>query len=274
MNINRGAIALALSVSIASVNVQAQDAHPFLDSTFIFGAGAFFPTQGLDLEANGTIPGDDIDFDSALGVDDSQVTPVVSLRWNMTDRWSMWGLWWKTSSSGSETLDEDIVWDDITFKAGTNIEAGADTDVLRFLIGYELVSGPQYEFGIGIGMHWMDLSAYIQGQVLTDMGESDFRRGEASVNGPLPDVGAWYFYSPSARWLLTARVDWFSASVGKYDGSLWDAAVGANYQLSEHFGIALEYVFFSLDVNIDDGDWQGGAKVRNNGPVLALTANW
>jgi len=267
-------IALLVSALMPFGQIQAQDAHPFLTSTFIVGAGAFFPTQGLDLSANGTIPGDEVDFDSTLGVDDSEVTPIASLRWNITDKWSMWGQWWKTNSSGSDTLNEDIVWDGITFEAGSNVQAGADTTIFRFLVGREFFSGPQHEFGLGVGLHWMKLGAYIEGEVFMPGGGTEFRRGDADVSAPLPDIGLWYYYSPAPRWLLTARVDWLSANVGKYDGSLWDAAAGVNYQFSEHFGIAVEYVFFSLDVNVDDGDWRGGANIKNNGPVVALTANW
>jgi putative cardiolipin synthase len=50
-----------------------------------------------------------------------------------------------------------------------------------------------------------------------------FRREPASADLPLPNVGASYWRSLSPRWLLTGRVDWFSASIGDYSGGLWNA---------------------------------------------------
>jgi len=274
MKIKACSITLLAGALVASGPVQAQDAHPFLDSTFIIGAGAFFPTQGLNLAADGTLPGEEVDFDSALGVDDSEITPAVNFRWNFTDKWSMWGQWWKTNTSGSDALNSDIVWDGILFKEGTTVGAGVDVNVLRFFVGRELWSGPQYEFGLGVGLHWLKIGAYIEGQAFTDLGDTQFKRAETDVSAPLPDIGFWYYYSPAEKWLLSARVDWLSANVGKYDGSLWDAAVGVNYAFTDHFGLSVEYVFFNLDVNIDDNDWQGSANIKNNGPIVALTANW
>lgn len=167
-----------------------------------------------------------------------------------------------------------MVWDDITFKAGSTVGAGVDFTVTRFFIGRELWTGPQYEFGLGIGLHWMDTSAFIEGQVITSESQTEFRRGDASFSAPLPNVGAWHYYSPSARWLLTASVDWLSASIGKYDDTLWNASAGVNYQVTDHFGLDLSYQFFSLDAGISDTDWNGRINLRQNGPLLALTANW
>lgn len=68
--------------------------------------------------------------------------------------------------------------------------------------------------------------SFVEGDVLGDDGTSAFRRGEASNNQPLPNVGIWYNVSPARKWLIHARVDWISASIGDYNCTLWNTAVG------------------------------------------------
>jgi opacity protein-like surface antigen len=69
-------------------------------------------------------------------------------------------------------------------------------------------------------------------------------------------------------------VDWFSADIGEYSGSLWNAAAGAEYQLSKNFGLSLAYQFFRIDVDVDSGNWKGAVEVSFEGPFVSVTATW
>lgn len=252
----------------------ADDYHPALTTNFQVSAGALFSTSDFKIGANGSVPGEEIDFDGTLGVDKTQTTPVVSFRWNFGEKWSFWGQAWKTDSSGSAVLDEDTEWEDLVFQKGSNVTAGIDNTVARLFFGRKFFSGPQYEFGAGLGLHWMKIDAYIEGEVFINDQESGFQRSSVSASAPLPNIGAWYYYSPSPRWLLNARVDWLSASIGDYSGGLWDIGAGVNFQLTKHFGLGLDYQFFQLNVDVKDTDWNGSAKISTSGPILSLTANW
>jgi len=248
--------------------------HSFLTDTFQVSAGVFYPTKGLKLSADGTIPGDEIDFDDSLAVDDSEATGSLTFRWNFGEKWSLAGQYWKTDVSGSESLERDITWEDNVYRAGATVGAGFELSVTRLFLGRKFSTGPQYEFGAGIGAHVMSIDAFIEGEAFVDDESTGFRRSAVDASAPLPNIGAWYMYSPSRNWLLSARVDWLSASVGDYDGTLWNTSFGVNYAFTDHFGASLAYQFFSLDVDVDDSDWSGGAKISYSGPFLALTATW
>jgi hypothetical protein len=258
-------------------NLQAQtsaDFHPYLSDTFHVNLGLFAPKQNFDIRANGSSPGDEIDFDETVGVDNSEKTFSGTFRWNFGEKWSVWGQVWTTDSKGSETLTEDVQWEDLVFQAGTNVAAGVKLQVIRLFFGREFWSGPQYEFGAGLGVHALKIDAFIEGEAFINGEESGFHRGGVDASQPLPNIGVWYYYSPSSRWLLSARVDWLSASVGDYSGNLWNAAAGANFAITDHFGLSLEYQVFRLDVDIEGGDWNGAAKISHSGPFLSLTASW
>lgn len=94
MNLKKiAAYGLVSSITLSSpVSAQSgPEYHPYLTDTFMIGVGAFFPTNGLSLSANGYLPDDEIDFGATLGVDDSQVTPAVDFRWNFGEKWSLGG---------------------------------------------------------------------------------------------------------------------------------------------------------------------------------------
>jgi hypothetical protein len=171
-------------------------------------------------------------------------------------------------------LSEDVEWEDVVFKEGTFASAGVELDVARLFLGRIFSSGPQHEFGAGLGLHWLEIKAYVEGRIKTDLGDTEAYRGSVSAGAPLPNIGAWYTYSWSPKWAFVTRLDWLSASYDDYSGSLWNASAGVNWAVFEHFGVTAAWNFFKLDVDVDKSDWQGSAETSQNGPFLALTAYW
>lgn len=272
-----GKLTAALLFITSSATLQAQpasDSHPWITDRFAIEAGVFFPTSGFKISADGTSPGRQVDFNGALGVDKSQSTGSLTFRWNFGEKWSVWGQWWALDPSGSRTLDEDITWRDLTFQSGSDVTSGVDVAVGRLFFGREFSNGDHHEFGAGFGLHWLDLEAYIEGEVFINDQSSGFRRESVDAAAPLPNIGAWYYFSPAQKWLLQARIDWFSANIGDYDGTLINGSIGANFQLTDHFGLGLSYQYFDLDVDVDSGNWEGGADISTRGLFFALTANW
>lgn len=252
----------------------ADDYHPFLSDKFNLEVGAFWPQINFTARADGSHPEEEIDFDEVFGVDDDQLSGSINFRWRFGKKWSFWGQYWGTNNSGEAVLKEDIEWEDIVFKAGTFAGAGVELDVVRAFFGREFNLGPEHEFGLGAGLHYLDLGTYIEGEIITQNTSTEFYRATASTAFPLPNIGAWYMYSWSPRWMLQTRVDWLSASIGDYSGSMWDFQAGVNFQAFKNIGFGLYYKGFVLDVDIDKNSWHGRAELNQWGPLLTVTATW
>jgi hypothetical protein len=95
-----------------------------------------------------------------------------------------------------------------------------------------------------------------------------------TTQGPVPNIGVWYKYSISENWALRGRLDWLSASIGKYDGQLTNASFGVNYQVARNFGIGLNYHNFKLDVTVDESDWRGRVITSYDGLYVYLSFFW
>lgn len=260
-----------------ATGVEAQaspDQHPLLQDRFILDGGFFVPNKEFRLRVDGSVPGEDIDFGESVDTSTSETSGQVNFRWKFGEKWSVAGQYFKTSESGTAAIEDDIVWDDVIYEAGATVTAGYSVDVARVFFGREISSGDQHEVGLGAGLHWLELSAYIEGEAYLGDDTILFERKAVDAGAPLPNVGAWYWHAFSSRWIFQSRLDWFGASFGDYSGDLWNAAVGINYHPWRHVGLGLSYQFFKLSIDVDKSDWQGATDLTYRGPFLSLSASW
>jgi hypothetical protein len=250
------------------------DYHPFLSDKFHLGVGVFWPKINFDVRVDGSDPEEEIDFDEALNLSDYQAALSLNFRWRFGEKWSVVGQYWSIDRSGEEVLTEDVSWGDITFKEGTFVGGGVGLDIAGVFFGREFNLAPQHDLGWGIGAHYMNLDSFLEGEIIADDDSVEFQQVTATAAFPLPNIGAWYMYSWSPKWMFGGHLNWLSASIGDYSGGLWDAQVGVNYQAFKNIGFGLSYKAFIMNVDVDTDDWHGKAELDQIGPMLTVTAMW
>jgi len=268
---------MMLSLAPGTLLAQDYEYHPALSDRFTATLGAFRSSNAFKFESDVIDdPGDDIDFDDSLGVSKNSTLFNGQLRWKFSKkkRWSLWGQYFSNDATGETVLTEDIEWDGVTFREGTFVGAGVKLTVARVFIGRSFIMNDRNDFGAGIGLHNLDLDSYIEGEIKIDDDTTGFQRAEVGASQPLPNIGAWYNFSPARKWLLHSRVDWISANIGDYDGTLWNFNAGVNYQAWRHVGFDLSWQYFNLNLKVDKSDWIGKADMTYSGPVLAITGSW
>jgi hypothetical protein len=264
----------------ANTNAQAQmvgdeDVHPLLSDNWNVGIGIFRPTKDFKLRVDGQLPGQEINLQEDAGVKDTESTSALGVHWRFGEKWSVAGQFWGVDSGGAWRLDEDFRWQDLTFKEGTSAEIGLDLTVYRLFIARELWTKPGHELGAGIGLHYLEIDAFLAGEVIIDeLGATDFQSSSVDAGAPLPNIGAWYLYSWSPKWALAARFDWLSASVGDYSGGLVNAQMGVHYQLFQHVGLGLSWNYFELDLDLTANSFSGRMETEQSGPFFSLDVNW
>ena len=262
---------------LLSVTSQAQEpvagdeaVHPLLNARLLISGGGFWPEKEFLLSANGSVPGEPIDFDEAFLFDDSDATGMGGLLWRFGKRWSLGVEAWSLNTAGGAVLNEDYTWEDLTFLKGTFATAGVDLSVARIFFGRRMWSSARSETGIGLGVHWLELEAYIEGRVRTTDGDTDRQRGAADAEFPMPNIGFWHLRSLTDHWALSVRVDWLDVTFEEYRGNLWNAQLGLHYQINRRLGVALQGAYFELDGRIRESDWRGQAELKQYGPRASL----
>jgi len=270
-------LSLLLVISPKLLHAQeSADLHPYLTEKFFTDLGVFFPERRIKLSAHGSTgdPNQLIDFNREFGLNESDETFAVDLGWRIGEKWVLLGQYFDSSGTSRWTLDEDIEWKDVVFQEGSNIAAGSDFLVARLFLGRALDTSDRHEFGLGVGLHWLEISAFMEGTIIVGGGGTASRRESTHSEQLLPNIGAWYKYSITPRWAIRGRLDWLDADVGKYDGELINISVGVNFQIAKHFGLGLNYNDFELDVVIDKADWRGRIFQNYEGLYVYLSAYW
>jgi len=267
-------------LSTGSVSAQDSDSsrkyHPFLSENFHIGLGVYRPAKKTTLGGNTNIGSGAAG--SLEGTED-QSTASLNFRWRFTKNWHFQTTYWATDSSTQETLTEDFTFspetgEDIVFEKGTFVGMGVDTTIARLFWGRSFFRKPNHDWGVGAGIHWMEIDAFVEGNAVIGGGPNEFRRESASASVPLPNLGVWYMWSWSPNWVLASRFDWLEVTVDEFSGSMYDISVGVNYQMSKNFGLGLAVNGFVLDVDVKGDAAEFGLKNEQIGPRLNITWNW
>ena len=250
--------------------------HPMLEDKFNIKLGAFRSEATLKASAELTAEdfSEDIDFEKTLGVDDKATVFSGDFRWRFGEKWSVSGQYFGVNLSDENVIEQDVEWQGVIFKAGSFVGSGFSTRVGRLFFGRTFSTSAQHEFGAGLGIHYLRFKTYIEGDIDTSLGGKEFVRQDADTSQPLPNLGVWWMYSPARRWLIDTRLDFFSASIDKYDGTLINGSIAVNYQAFRHVGFALAYQYFNVNLNVDKSDWTGELDARYSGPMLSATFTW
>jgi len=248
--------------------------HPILSSKFQIQAGLFVPSKSVKIGADGSSPNDNINFSESFNLNDSQATLFFNFDWRFSKKWKLGVEYFAINNAKKAELQEDIEFENIIFKKGTNIRAGFGIDMIRIYVGRSFSRGLKHEFGAGLGVHALNTSAFVEGDVLTSEGDISFERRSVNALVPLPNLGFWYYYTPTPKLALIARIDWFGITIGDYSGLLWNIAPSVKYQLFKHIGVGVAYRSFTLRANVNQSSWKGQFRMNFNGPLFTVNANF
>ena len=268
---------MLIAVDAQSLHAEEQDdIHPYLTEKFFIDLGAYFPNREVQFRVDGSLnlPNDPIDFGGDLAVDKSDQMLSLNFGWRFGEKWELGTQYFDSSNDRTAVLEEDIEWEDVVFEQGSSVSAGTDFSVLRIFFAREFRSSERYRFGFGAGFHWLEVGAFIEGDVIVAGGGNNFTRETVSASAPLPNLGIWYMYSMSPKWAFKTRVDWLDADVGDYNGSLLNASIGVNFQIFEHVGVGMNYNYFDIDLSIQKPNWRGNVKSTYDGLYVDMSFYW
>lgn len=252
--------------------------HPLLSDRFVLRAGMMFSHyDGKVALDSKEFDGTPIDLQDDLGFDENQTLWSASFRWRITDRSQLQFLYFNKNQSNRDIAEKTIDWGDLEFQAGVSIDTELDVSLLRAFYGYSLFKTPQAEFGLGAGLHLLDLKAEMKGIASLNsvvIKNEVYRSESADLLAPLPNLGIYGGYAFSPKWYVRGYADWFSANTGDYSGSLTGLGVNVEYQAFKNVGFGLGYQYLNINIKVDTHDWKGKADYTNNGPVISMTVNF
>ena len=250
--------------------------HPWLRDDFLLSAGTFLQHKDIELAVRGAVgaPTQYIDVDETFGGGEEETVFAFSFHWRFKEKWWLSTEVYSTRFREGNVLETDVKWGDLVFPIGSYTTGGFSTDLYRVVAGRQVHRDEKSELGLGLGIHWLEIGASIEGEARIGDDVVAFRREAVEASAPLPNIGFWYLRGLSPKWAGVARWDWFAASVQEYSGSLTNLQLGVVYQVTPHLGLSFSYKRFALDADVDKRGWYGKVEYTQKGPFLGLSGNW
>jgi len=266
---------LLIASSFQLVFSQEEEKHSILTDRFQFDIGIFIPSKTVKIGADGSSPGDKIDFGESFQFNDNEATLFLNFDWRFSKKWNLSAEYFSVINAHKLELEEDIIWEDITFEKGTFVRGGFGFNVYRIFIGRIFSQGLKHEFGGGLGVHALNTSAFIEGEVKIEGTDNfKFERKRVSALIPLPNIGLWYYFAPTPKWAFIVRGDWFGITINEYSGGLLNIAPGIKYQVFKNIGLGIDYRYFNVYANINKDSWKGKFDMSYQGPLFTINANF
>ena len=210
-----------------------------------------------------------IDFDR-VGLDESDSSYWLSINWRSAN--SRWGAWfgsWRYDVNGTN------IWEDsLELPNGGEIPVGAsvtsDFDAQWYIleVTYSFYRSETIDTGIGFGIHAVDLDTTITARVQIGDQEAEVISGNLDTLAPLPNVLGYLSWKFAPRWMLIARLGYFTLDYDKYSGDMTNAHVMVNYSISPRWALGAAYQFVDLDLDVDETDYVQVYDIDFSGPMI------
>lgn len=219
--------------------------------------GAYLATFGSDFRADSDDlgAGTSIDLERQLDLDDEIAAWRADGYWRFFNRHRLELGYYDLSRDGERTLDEQIQFGDEVFDAGVNVESDFDFRVGKVAYAYSLIQNDQWDAALSLGVTAIQLRAAIEGEVF--VGNQSLNAGTETKKtiAPIPVLGGRVWYAFADNWTARLKGDIFKLDIGKYEGSLYDAELALDYDLTDAFGVTLGYNYVNIDVDKTGGSY-------------------
>lgn len=258
------------------------DKNDLLTERFIFSAGIFIPSKSIKIGVNGKTPNNVVDLGKAMDLDHREGTLTLNFFWRFSKskNWSVALEYFATKNSQQKILEKEIDWGDTSIPAGAKADVGVGLNLYRILFGRVVTKGKKHELIAGIGIHALDINSYVQ--AIAYVGEQDvdldiaynYDKHPVELIAPVPNIGIKFLYTPTEKWGIGARIDWFSLNTSKYSGYLWNLGPSVSYQLFNNFGLGATYRYFNTSLDVKERFWKGSADLVFHGPLFFVNFNF
>ena len=209
-----------------------------------------------------------INFDRA-GLKESDSSYWFAIKWRSSE--SRWGAWfgsWEYDVNGSR------IWQDsLPLPDGTEIPVGASVtssfDAQWFILEatYSIYRSKSVDAGIGFGIHSVSLDTTLSARIQIGDQEAEVISGNLDTLAPLPNVLTYASWNFAPKWMLVARVGFFTLDYDKYGGDMINAHGMVNYSLSQRWSLGVGYQFVDLDLVVDEPNYVQIYDVDFGGPM-------
>jgi outer membrane scaffolding protein for murein synthesis (MipA/OmpV family) len=213
------------------------------------------------------IPGFEIDMEDILGAPGDATAFEMDALWRIGVHHQFELGYFELIRDSRAVLEEDLIFGDQIYPAGTIINSKVDYSSLRFGYTFFLMRDGQKELGVMAGVHLSELAVNVR----ADPGD---QIEKARSNTPLPVIGINGAVFLGDRTTLRARIHLFRTDFDQHEGSLSYGALDLERLVGSRTRVGIGYNVYSTRLSSRDQGLNGSLKIRHQGPVLFMTVGF
>jgi hypothetical protein len=271
---------LALATCLfAALPGQADDIIPFGEEKFELLGGAFLQQYDTTIEIDNVDVGNiEIGLEDDLDFDDSDTSYLLDASWRFLPKHRISVGYFGAERGVDAIATGDIPIGEEIIPAGAGYTSEFNIDVVPLQYTYSFINDANKEFYGSVGLHWSSVDFKLSTALGVGTEEEVLYDGTVEAEAPMPLVGLGYNHYINAKWKVAISAEGFyiklSEDTFSFEGSILNLNLGTEYMLGKNFAIGATISWFSLDVDIDDDDWNGALDYSYWGPAAYIKARF
>ena len=238
--------------------------------------GTFTNASRLDIRVDGEAgeTGTTVDWVDTFG-SQNETRGRLDALWRIADHHYLRVMYTDYSRSRTRTIEEEIIWQGDVIPVGASANGRFGFEIIEAAYEYAFVKSRDFELAGSLGLHHTSLEASLTAEVESgdEQGMVD-RGGSASVNAPLPVIGARTLWRFHESLYLDFMGQAFYLSIDDYDGSILNLRATVTWQPKALLGLGLGYDWFRVNVDVDRPNFEGSLGWTYRGPQVFFSVSF
>ncbi len=212
-------------------------------------------------------PGDEINLEEVLGVADRETIAQFDVYFRAAYHHRFEIGYFELLRRSTKTLENDIDFGDQTFIAGTDVDIGVTSKVMRFAYSYSLMRDQQKELGVTAGLTYSRFETSV-------FAESTLQYERLRADALVPTVGVFGSVALGDNWRLGADINAFSLDFDRFEGYTAYVNAGLDRKFGDNISAGIGYSFYGTRLKARDAELRGLFRLRHHGPKLTLSVSF
>ena len=221
---------------------------------FSLNVGGFVAAMSSDVRIGSQTLGTgiDVNVEDALGLSSSVFVfrADASYRFTSNLRHRLDLNFYDLRRGSTKTLQSDIQIKDQTYPVGTTVDSLFDLKIIRGAYSYSLFQDDRFDLGLSIGAYVMPIKFEISSS-------TSGKASQEAITAPLPVLGVRFDYAITPKFFIKQSLDFFYIQYENFQGSLYDAKIGIEYNIWKYVGVGVAYDYFHVQVKAEGQNYPG-----------------
>jgi hypothetical protein len=206
----------------------------------------------------GTI-GTDLSAERDLGLDSRLNQGRMEMMFRLRERNKLRIDFTEINRDATHQLTKTITFGDQTFSATSLLWSQIDWRIFGITYTYSIIHNDRVELGTGLAVSFLEAEAQAQDNTTQ-------QRQEVSGAGAFPTIPLDFALRISQRWAITARAQYYHATLSNFDGWLADSHEDVQYRWRPNFAVGIGYSSIRAKLGLHTGNFPGAFAMSLEGP--------